>query len=96
MNDKWFAPDVSEIEKKLKTNAASGLSPRAARSRAKKNGEGFFITPKRPALSMLLDTVSDFTIVLLIIAAVAALCFGEYATGICVLVILTLNIVICN
>ncbi len=92
MNEKWFAPDVSEIEKKLKTNAASGLSPRAARSRARKNGEGFFITPKRSALSMFMDTVSDFTIVLLIIASVAALCFGEYATGVCVLVILALNI----
>ena len=47
MNEKWFAPDISQIEKKLKTNAASGLSLRAARSRRVKAGGGFFITPKK-------------------------------------------------
>ena len=32
-NEKWFALDISQVEKKLKTNAASGLSRKAARYR---------------------------------------------------------------
>ena len=94
MNEKWFAPDISQIEKKLKTNAASGLSLRAARSRRGKSGGGFFITPKKSVFSILFEIVSDFALVLLLLASVIALCFGEYALGIGVLVTLTVNIIV--
>ncbi len=92
MNEKWFAPDISQIEKKLKTNAASGLSPRAARSRRTNSFGKFFIVPKRSAFSMILETVSDFALILLVISSVAALCFSEYATGIGLLVTVTVNL----
>ena len=94
MNEKWFAPDISEIEKKLKTNAASGLSLRAARSRRGRSGSGLFITPKKSVFSMLGEIISDFALVLLLIAAFVALCFGEYNLGIGVLLTLGFNIAV--
>ena len=94
MNEKWFAPDISQIEKKLKTNAASGLSLRAARSRRGKAGGGFFITPKKSVFSIVLEVLSDFALVILLISAVVALCFREYTLGIGVLVTLLFNIVV--
>lgn len=92
MNEKWFALDVSSVEKKLKTNAASGLSPKAARSRYKKGGEPFYITEKKKPLSMLGEIISDFSLILLIICSVMALCFAEYTTGVTLTVIIIVNI----
>ena len=92
MNEKWFALDVSSVEKKLKTNAASGLSPTAARSRSKKSGAPFFITEKKSPLSMLGEIVADASLILLIICSVMALCFTEYTSGITLTVIIILNI----
>ena len=40
--DKWYSLSVSETEKILGTNAASGLTRKAARSRVRKNGENDF------------------------------------------------------
>ena len=84
MNEKWFALDVSSVEKKLKTNAASGLSPKAARSRYKKGGEPFYITEKKSFVSMLGEIISDFSLILLIICSVMAICFTEYTIFFCV------------
>ena len=92
MNEKWFALDVSSVEKKLKTNAASGLTPKAARSRYKKGGEPFYITEKKSFVSMLGEIISDFSLILLIICSVMAICFTEYTTGITLTVIIILNI----
>lgn len=91
MNEKWFALDVSSVEKKLKTNAASGLSPKAARSRYKKGGEPFYITEKKSFISMLGEIISDFSLILLIICSVMAILFNEY-TGITLTAIIILNI----
>ena len=92
MNEKWFALDVSSVEKKLKTNAASGLSPKAARSRYKKGGEPFYITEKKSPLLMLGEIISDFALILLVICSVMALCFTEYTTGVTLTVIIIVNI----
>ena len=93
MNEKWFALDVSSVEKKLKTNAASGLTPKAARSRYKKMGEPFYIQEKKSFLAMLGEIIADFSLVLLVLCSIMALCFTEYTTGITLTVIIILNIV---
>ncbi len=92
MNEKWFALDISSVEKKLKTNAASGLSPRAARSRYKKGTESLYVSKKESVGKMLGEIVADFSLILLIIASVMALCFTEYTTGVTLTVIIVLNI----
>ena len=95
MNEKWFLCDVASIEKKLKTNAASGLSPKAARSRYKKENASFYIKPRKKLTSMILDITADFSLALLIICSVIALCFTEYQTGITLTVIIVLNLAAC-
>ncbi len=95
MNEKWFSISVSDIEKKLKTNAASGLSPKAARSRYRKNGHGFYIKPQKRLTSLFGEVLSDFAIALLIISSVIALCFTEYTTGVTLTVIIAINLAAC-
>jgi hypothetical protein len=46
MNEKWFLLPLDEVEKKLKTNAASGLTIKAAKARVKKE-EPFFKIKKK-------------------------------------------------
>ena len=84
MNEKWFLNDVSQIEKKLKTNAASGLSRKAARSafRAKANTYGkLFLNKKKSVFEMLRELLSDFALILLLLCALMALLFDELYLG---------------
>ena len=95
MNEKWFLLSVSDIEKKLKTNAASGLAPKATRSRYRKGGAPFYIKPKKSFLSVFGEIVADFSLVLLIICSVIALCFTEYTTGVTLTLIIAVNLAAC-
>ncbi len=95
MNEKWFLNDIPSIEKKLKTNAASGLSPKAARSRYKKENSSFYIRPRKKISSMLIEVVSDFSLALLMICSIIALCFTEYLTGITLTAVIILNLAAC-
>lgn len=95
MNEKWFLNDVSDVEKKLKTNAASGLSPKAARSRYRKEDSRFFIKTKKKLSSLLGEILADFAFILLIISSVVALLFTEYTTGVTLIVIMILNLTMC-
>lgn len=95
MNEKWFVSDISDIEKKLKTNAASGITPKAARSRLRNNRSSFYIKPRKGVGSMLGEIVTDFALLILIISSVIALCFTEYTTGVTISVIVALNLGAC-
>ena len=94
MNEKWFSLSIADIEKKLKTNAASGLSPKAARSRLKKTDTSFYIKPRKSAPTMLKEIASDLLLVILILVTVLAVIFGEYVRGFTMAALVTFNIVI--
>ena len=98
MNEKWFVLSISDIEKKLKTNAASGLSRKAARSRGNKGAGHLFYLPRRSVLRMLLDILSDFSLVILLLGAVFSLFFEieEYLRGITVLGIALGALIFCG
>lgn len=90
MNEKWFALSISDIEKKLKTNAATGLSRKAARSAWYKyfpNARTFFIRKRKSVGKMLGETVADFAVIILMLAALFAVFFDELATGVTVLAV---------
>ena len=89
MNEKWFRLSISDIEKKLKTNAASGLSPKAARSRGNKGAGQLFYLPRKSFWRIFLDIISDFSLVILVLGAVFSLFFEteEHIKGLTVLVI---------
>lgn len=86
-NEKWFALTPSEIEQKLKTNAATGLSRKAARSRAQKNEGSLFVLPQKSLFKIVGDVFSDFAVILLLLAAVLSLFFEEWHSGMTVLVL---------
>ena len=95
MNEKWFLMSVEQIEKKLKTNAASGLSLAAARSRAElhKKDEPFFTVKKKRIDKILLDLFSDIFLVLLTLLALLSLFFeGDAVIGIGILLLIAVNI----
>lgn len=96
MNEKWFNLSVAEIENELKTNAASGLSLKAARSRAsaRKKDEPFFTVKKRRLDKLILELFSDIFLVLLALLAIFSLFFeGDAVIGSAILILILVNLV---
>lgn len=93
-NEKWFALDISEIEKKLKTNAASGLSPKAARSRYDRANGSLFIPNKMSPLRMLGSLLSDFALILLLLTSFAAIFFDDPYSVIAIIAVTVINLCI--
>lgn len=92
MNEKWFLLPVDEIEKKLKTNAASGLTIKAARARASKD-EPFFKIRKKSIGILIVDLFADFFLLLLTLTAFFALFFeGDRIIGGAALVLILLDL----
>ncbi len=98
MKEKWFSLDIKEIEKKLKTNAASGLSRKAARSRGNRGGGHLFYIPFRSPWHLFLELFTDVSLVLLLLGAVFALFFGkeEYFEGIPLVAVIVCNLIFCG
>ncbi|MBQ3074717.1 MAG: hypothetical protein IJC26_01500, partial [Clostridia bacterium] len=94
MNEKWFGLSVDQVEKKLKTNAASGLSRKAARSRISPNAGNVFLLPSKSPLRLLVELVSDFALILLFFVSIIALFFEEYLNGATVLVLLVAHVAV--
>lgn len=95
MNEKWFAMSIEEIEKKLKTNAACGISAKAARSRRAKADKEipFFTVKKKRWDKLLLDLLSDFFLIMLLFVAVFSLFFeGDYVIGCGMLLLIAVNL----
>ncbi len=91
-NEKWFLLGVNQIEQKLKTNAASGLTRKAARSRVSKNTGNLFLIPRVSIPQMLRELFADFALLLLALSALLALVFEELRMGLTVLVLLLLDL----
>ena len=93
MNEKWFAMPIEEIEKKLKTNAATGLAPKAADSRRAPKERPFFSVRKKRWDKLLLDFFNDFFLVVLVLVAVFSLFFqGDLVIGSAMLILIALNL----
>ena len=83
MNEKWFSLEIEEIEKKLNTNAASGLSRKAARSRLRKEGKNnFFYLRQRSVGECVRRVFSDPMLILIIAVNIIAAIFGRVSTAI--------------
>ncbi len=94
-NEKWFELSAQQVEKKLKTNAALGLSRKAARSRAAKNTGSVFLSKHTSPWQMLGELVSDFSLLLLFLAAFLSMFFEDSVSGIFVFALLCLHLLIC-
>ena len=94
MNEKWFALSVKETESKLKTNAATGLSRKVARSRALRSNSRIFYTKTKKPYRMLIDILSDFALILLLITAASSIIFDEGHSPVMVLVLSVISIIV--
>ena len=93
MNEKWFAMSLEDIEKKLKTNAALGLSAKAAESRRRDKEAPFFSVKKKRWDRILLELFSDIFLVVLTFVSVFSLFFqGDYVIGSAMILLVLVNI----
>ena len=91
MNKKWFALSIDQVAEKLRTNAATGLSRKAARSRCNKENGSIYVTARKSVWRMLVELVSDFTWALLLITAVSSFFFEEFGVGIIITSLFVMN-----
>ncbi len=95
MNGKWYSIGIEEAEKILKTNAASGLTRRAARSRAARSGgNSFFFVGTKSLISCFWSVISDPMLLLLIGIDIIAAVFGEKSVAISAGVLILINILV--
>jgi len=93
MNHKWYSLNVDETEKILETNAASGLSRKAARSRViKSGGNDFFYVESRAVLSCIKSVFADPMLLLLIGVDIVAAIFGAVSVAVSAGVLILINI----
>lgn len=93
MSEKWFLSSIGDIEKKLKTNAASGLSQKAAHARIGKDSS-FFKIRKKSIGVLIVDLFADFFLLLLTLTAFFALFFdGDRIIGGAALVLIVLDLI---
>ena len=96
----WFNKDVKEVEEILSTNVEQGLSDEEAKSRREKNGLNELKAKKKKSLFMkFLDQFKDFSIIILIIAAIVSgivgVAEGEGITDtIIILIVVLVNAII--
>ena len=81
MNQNWYAPAKEEVERLLHTNAATGLSPKAARLRYRKKkqscGGELLSVKKVPLSTLLLPLTTDVALWILLITLLVMTCFPE-------------------
>ena len=96
----WFNKDVKEVEEILSTNVEQGLSDEEAKSRREKYGLNELKAKKKKSLFMkFLDQFKDFSIIILIIAAIVSgivgVAEGEGITDtIIILIVVLVNAII--
>jgi Ca2+-transporting ATPase len=94
MNEKWFFMPIGEVEKKLKTNAASGLNLKAAKARLAKD-EPFFRVRKRNIGLLIVDLFADFFLLLLTLVSFFALFFeGDRVIGTATLILIFIELAV--
>ena len=92
MNKKWFALKIEQIEKKLRTNAATGLSCKAARSRYKSDVGALYYCSKKSVGGMFAELFRDFSWVILLIVSLVSVFLEEYRMGLIILVLSLINL----
>ena len=81
-NEKWMSLSIDEVEKKLNTSAASGLSRKAARGRLQKAGENaFFLLPTTSAADCIRIIIRQPSTILLLLLSVLLMIFEQAQQG---------------
>ena len=95
MNDAWYTKTPEEIEKILKTNAAVGLTRKAARIRLRKDGpNALYQIPQSKTRSYIGKIAFDFTSLLLLLTVGVAWIFEYRQTAAVILSVWLINFVL--
>lgn len=82
MNEKWMSLSINEVEKKLNTSAASGLSRKAARAHLQKAGENaFFLLPNTSMSDCARTVITQPSVILLLMISVLLIIFRQATQG---------------
>ena len=98
--EKWFAKDVNEVEQQLGTNLKKGLNNAEVKKRQEKYGfNELKAAKKKTLLQRFLDQFKDFSIIILIIAAIVSgavgIANGEGVTDtIIIMIVVIVNAII--
>ena len=99
-NNKWFNQEIKEVEKKLQTNLEKGLTKEEVQKRKEKYGfNELTANKKKTLLQRFVDQFKDFSIIVLIIAAIVSgavgIAEGEGITDtIIILIVVIVNAII--
>ena len=100
MNERWYSVSVSETEKKLNTDSASGLSHAEAKSRLRKFGENTVYASCRRSFAVhIAGATADVSVALLAVALIVSSFFDSGAqsyTALCLLLAALAASVICH
>lgn len=92
MTEKWYAKPIDAVEAMFGTNAASGLSPKAARARRREEGDNaVFALPHTSALTYAAYVCSDVSMLLLVLTAILAAVWGHGSASSLILGVLALH-----
>lgn len=102
-NKKWFNQEIEEVEKELQTNQKKGLQTEQVKERQEKYGfNQLKATKKKTLIQRFADQFKDFSIIVLIIAAIVSgavgIAEGEGITDtIIIMIVVIVNAIIrCN
>lgn len=91
----YYNKTMSEVEKSLNTSVISGLKAVDVQRAREKFGENELQEKaKKTLLKMIVEQISDFMIIILIVAAVLSIALGEAIDGVVILGIVVLNAVL--
>ena len=90
----WHAHPITKVAQDLRTDFAAGLTTAAAEARLKECGHNELVEKPRPGfLQRLWDQLTNFLIIILIVASVISIAIGEYTDAAAIMAIVVLNAV---
>ncbi len=91
----WHALSIDQVLKQLDARLHSGLTDAEAAKRQERYGFNQLTEAKRPSfLSMVLDQLKSFVVIMLIVAALVSAVLGEWVDAVAIMTIVILNAVL--
>ena len=96
LNTKYYAQNVSQIERELKTSLDKGLSNEEAKQRLAKDGPNSLASKKKRSMFMrFIDQFKDFMIIVLIVAAIlSGVVANEWTDAAIIMIVVLLNAIL--
>ncbi len=96
MKEKYYAQEISQIEKELNTSLDNGLSDNEAKKRLASDGPNSLASKKKRSMFMrFIDQFKDFMIIVLIVAAIlSGVVANEWTDAAIIMIVVLLNAIL--